>query len=505
LLALLVPTVVSGQTASGAVGERLSLEAAIRTAIENNRQRQTARLQVDKEDADVAAARTRRLPAVQMEVTASQLITPAGFSFPQGAFGNFPGTGPIPSVDTTLSVPRQPTYYVSSQVSQPISQLFRIGLGIRSAATTRDIERERARAEQLSLINSVKRLYFAILQTESALAANNDALALYRELDRFLQVRVAQRVALRSDALEVQVRLAQEELSRTTRQNALASQKEQLNQLLGRDVRTPFEVEDVTAVSALEVDLTAAQSHALENRPDVREARLKLQQADLDRRITKADRIPEVSLAVSYMSNFNIDVLPTNLATVGVRVEWEPFDWGRRKLDLAAKTRTVEQAQLGVRDVEDRTLLDINSRFRTLAEKRALVTVAQMGQTATREKLRVKSNQYQVQAALLPDVLQVRAELADSDDRYQRAMLDFWTARSALAAGARCVRRSVGPRRARLLRSADGSGVRARTGDQIVPRSPLLQPLAASARDDDGWRSVRRHAAVVWTRRADSA
>jgi len=33
-----------------------------------------------------------------------------------------------------------------------------------------------------------------------------------------------------------------------------------------------------------------------------------------------------------------------------------------------------------------------------------------------------------VQAALLPDVLQLRAELADTTDRYQQALLSFWTA-----------------------------------------------------------------------------
>ena len=42
----------------------------------------------------------------------------------------------------------------------------------------------------------------------------------------------------------------------------------------------------------------------------------------------------------------------------------------------------------------------------------------------------MKTNQYQVQAALLPDVLQVRAELADADDRYQQALLGFWTAKA---------------------------------------------------------------------------
>jgi outer membrane protein len=437
LVALLVASTATGQTMADAPGERLTLDAAVKMAVANNRQVQTARLEVDKAEASVAAARTRRLPIFETEATASQLLFPVEFAFPQGAFGTFASTGPIPATDTTINVPRQPTYYLSSQVSQPVSQLFQIGLNIKSAATARDIQRERVRAEQLTVVNRVKRLYFSILQTQSALGATEEALALYRELDRTLQVRVAQKVALRSDSLDVQFHLAQEELSRTTHRNALASQKEQLNQLLGRDVRTPFEVEEVSAISLLEIDLQAAQTQALETRPDIRQARLTLQQAELDRRITKADRIPEVSVAASYVSNFNISVLPSNLATLGVRVSWEPFDWGRKKHELAAKTQTVQQAKLNVREAEDRTVLEINSRFRTLAEKRALLNVASMAQATARERLRVKTNQYQLQAALLPDVLQVRSELATTNDRYQRALLDFWIAKAdyELAAG----------------------------------------------------------------------
>jgi outer membrane protein TolC len=429
-LAFVIPAAVFGQSAPESAAEPLSLRAAIRLAIDNNRQVQTARLQVEKAGEDLAAARTRRLPVFELEATASQLLTPVGFAFPRGAFGDFPGTGPIPAADTTVNVPRQPTFYVTSQASQPISQLFQIGLGIRSASTTREMEVERARAQELAVVNAVKRQYFAILQTKSALVAGEEAIALYRELDRTVQVRVAQKVALRADALDVQYRLAQEELSRTMRRNTLASQKEQLNQLLGRDVRESFDVEDVAAMTVLEIDPVAAQTRALASRPDVREAQLKLQQAELDRRITKADRIPDVSLAVSYSSYFNMQVLPRNLATLGVQVKWEPFDWGRKGRELAVKSHTVQQARLGVRDAEDRTLLEINSRFRTLAEKRALLNVVQMAQSTTREKLRVKANQFQIQAALLPDVLQLRAELADTDDRWQQALLAFWTAKA---------------------------------------------------------------------------
>jgi len=203
-----------------------------------------------------------------------------------------------------------------------------------------------------------------------------------------------------------------------------------LNQLLGRDVRTDFVVEPVTELSIAEVDVDAARTRALENRPDLREARLKVEQADLDRRLKKADRIPELSVAVSYSSYFNIDVMPTNLATAGLQLKWEPFDWGRKGHELAAKTHTVTQARLAVRDTEDRIIVDVNNRFRTLSEKRALLNVARMAQATSREKLRVKTNQYQVQAALLPDVLQLRTEQASSDDQYQQALLAFWTAKA---------------------------------------------------------------------------
>lgn len=430
LLGCLAPGFAAAQSTARPASERLTLDRAVELAVDNNRQLGAARLQVANAEDQIAIARTRRLPIFSTEAQASQLLSPVSFAFLAGSFGEFPATGPIPSTDTTIKVSRQPTMYLQSSVSQPLTQLIKANIGIESAVASRELESEKARATRLSLVNNVKRLYFSILQTQSALEANREALALYRELDRTVQVRVAQQVQLKSDALDVQFRLAQEELTTTTIVNTLASQKEQLNQLLGRDVRTPFEIETASAVSVLDLDLDAAQRVALERRPEVRQARLSLKQAELDRRLTKADRIPDVSAAVSYTSNFNISVLPTNLATAGVQVKWEPFDWGRRSRELSAKNRTIEQAQLAVREAEDRAVVDVNARFRTLTEKRALLRVTEMAQLTAREKVRVKTNQYQVQAAMLNDVLQLRAELASTDERYQQALSAFWTAKA---------------------------------------------------------------------------
>jgi hypothetical protein len=59
LLAASLPTVAGAQPTAA---ERLTLAAAVQQAVDNNRQVETARLQVEKAEADLATARTRRQP-----------------------------------------------------------------------------------------------------------------------------------------------------------------------------------------------------------------------------------------------------------------------------------------------------------------------------------------------------------------------------------------------------------------------------------------------------------
>src|SRR5215471_17365270 len=104
----------------------LTLDQAVALALQNNRQVHNAALEVGKKTDQVAAARTQLLPAFNVYVLESYLLTPVDFTFKQGAFGTFPGTGPIPAKDTTIRTERRPTTVVSAQATQPLSQLYRI-------------------------------------------------------------------------------------------------------------------------------------------------------------------------------------------------------------------------------------------------------------------------------------------------------------------------------------------------------------------------------------------
>ena len=258
-----------------------------------------------------------------------------------------------------------------------------------------------------------------------------EALKSYHELDKVTGDYVIQQAALKADLLAVQTRLAKVEYEQLELSNRLATQKEQLNTLLGRDVDTSFEVTGVPEFTSFETDLTAARKLALERRPELEQARLGIEQATLDRRIKKSEYIPDVSAGFVYLTPRNYaSVIPKNFANVGVVVSWEFFDWGRKKHQLAEKDKAVEQTKNALKETEDEVLIDVGDKFRKLQQSGQALRVARLAENSAKENLRVSTGQYKFQAVLLSNVLQSQASLAEATNEYQQALLAFWTAKA---------------------------------------------------------------------------
>src|SRR5262249_28893666 len=151
----------------------------------------------------LAALRTRRLPEFKFHTLGSQLLTPMSFTFERGAFGAYPGIGPIPNKTTEISTPRRLTLYVTGQINQPLSQLYRINLGLKQLGVGQEIAEQQLRLQRQMVVNNVRRGYYAILQTQSSLRASEEAIRLYQELDRVTSEYVVQQVALKADGMEV--------------------------------------------------------------------------------------------------------------------------------------------------------------------------------------------------------------------------------------------------------------------------------------------------------------
>src|SRR6478672_2757344 len=220
LLAIIIitasPSSVPAQQSSASTAELLTLDQAIALAFRDNRDVKNAQLGIGKAEDDFAAAKAYRLPKIEFNALAGQQLLSPDFTFTKGVLGTYANVGPIPGRDTKMSTPSRPTAILFAQVTQPLSQLHRIRLNIKQAALLSDIAREQLRGQEQSVLNNVKRTYYAIVQTESALQSVRQVLVFYRELERVTGDYVAQQVALKADDLEVKTRLVKTETEELT-------------------------------------------------------------------------------------------------------------------------------------------------------------------------------------------------------------------------------------------------------------------------------------------------
>ena len=219
-------------------------------------------LEAQKFDFRVSTVRSRRLPQFQFAVLGGELMHSFDFTFPAGAFGTYASTGPVPGAETKIRTPARLATLTTASINEPLIQQYKIGLGIRAAKLGRDIAREDVRAERQKTAADARNAYFNLIATQSGIEAAAQAVKTLEEAQRVTARYAAEMTVLRADALEVDARLAKARYELSVAENGMATQREHLNELLGRDLTTPFRVELMPEVDTSDLTLDAARESA---------------------------------------------------------------------------------------------------------------------------------------------------------------------------------------------------------------------------------------------------
>jgi len=412
-------------------GPVLTIDDAVALSLKENLRLQSASLDVDRAKEATAALKTTRLPQFQVYALGGETLRPISFTIPQGALGSYSATAPIPAHNSSITTPRQFTGFIFGQAGQPLSQLWKIHLAVISSRISEDLTKERLRQQRQDTAQSVRELYYKIAQTqtqiESAEAIEKYLVELGGETDR----KLVERAVLKGDSLSVRAKLSQQRYQLVNLRDQAKTQKESLNRLMGRDLDREFSVEVQPMPAADEIDLSAAHRIALSLRPEIQEARLNTKKAETEVRRERAKYIPDISAGFTYASFPNVSFAPQNVLNAGFTLQWQPFDWGQKHHTTKALRNVTEQSMLAEKDTQQQVLLDVNTRFRALAEARVLLDTTALAQEAQREKLHELTNQYREKAVLLSDVLQQESTAVQADSEHQSAVAAFWKAKAS--------------------------------------------------------------------------
>src|SRR5215472_6593525 len=128
----------------------LTLDQAIQIAITNNRSLKVSSLDIEKSKWELASTKTHRLPSFTTAMFASGNLTSPTFTFKKGIFGPS-GGGVLPTEDVHIPLSSGVTGYALAQVAQPLTQLWKIHLGVKESELGVDYSNEQYRSKRQSV------------------------------------------------------------------------------------------------------------------------------------------------------------------------------------------------------------------------------------------------------------------------------------------------------------------------------------------------------------------
>lgn len=427
---LRILTIALGAAAATAA-ERLTVDAAVELALGGNRRLQQGVLAVELARERERQARAFAYPQVSGGLVAGRLLAPLDLRFPAGSLGSYAATGPLPGSPTDVRADPGWALTGNVQVVQPLTQQYKIAQRAEAAERGRAAEAERQKGRGLQVADQVRQACIALLQTRSTLALLAENRAFLAEYQRVATLGVAASSLLRPEEMAVAARLAELEWQEAQAGDRMTAAREQLNLLLGRELATPLEIEPLPSALPEEPELAGAVARAVAARPESRQARLEYETSRHSLAAARADLWPEASAVVSQQWISRMDPLPRSVGYAGLAVQWDIFDGGRRRVEVAAARRTVEQARLGIQEAEEQVRLEVAATHRALRHTRLALRGAELALALEAERLRVARELRAADSALLRELLQQRSAYEAALSRRQHAFYEAWLARFA--------------------------------------------------------------------------
>lgn len=279
---------------------------------------------------------------------------------------------------------------------------------------------------------TVAAAYFAVLDARSNRTTAEEAVRRAESHLRDARNFLKKGTVVRNDVLRAEVQVAEMQLALVSARTAEAVAVAALNQAIGFNVSSPTQVAD--RAEAPPFDLTLAQSLqlAVDNREEFRVILRTIASSALGTDIARADFLPRVYAGGSAIHEAGPMVTANDLVNVGVYIELDVFQGGKRLARMDQARSEVREAIARAREVCDRIAYEVNAAWLAIADARQRIELARTAVTQAQENRRLVGNLFQRGDATPTEVLDAELVLVRAQQSYANALYDYQTALARL-------------------------------------------------------------------------
>ena len=286
-------------------------------------------------------------------------------------------------------------------------------------------------------INDILSTYYDIVRQKQVLEATQRSVTISKERLRITQSQKDVGTASKFDVLRAQVDMNGDKSSLMNQELTLQQAKTRLNQLLGRDVKTKFDVIDTidvkTGLSYNDLFSTTMQKNnqlllAKQNK-NVAQAQLRLERGDL---------FPVISLNLGYNYSRSesgagfFKSSNTTGITYGVSASFNLFDGLNTRRRIENAEVSIESSELALKQVEDQVKALFENTYLKYQNSLQLVKLESENYKAAEENANIALEKLKVGSITPVDFRQVQLDLMNAKSRLLSAEYDAKTSETNL-------------------------------------------------------------------------
>ncbi|MGQ9509683.1 MAG: TolC family protein [Thermodesulfobacteriota bacterium] len=279
------------------------------------------------------------------------------------------------------------------------------------------------------IVLQVREGYYNILKAEKFLEVARQTVKQFSAQLEVTKAFFEVGIVPKNDVLQAEVRLANAKQGLVRAENDLILTKAYLNSLLRREMDAPLEVVDILEYKPFPTSYEDSLKEALEKRPEIKNANLRIEQAKEGVKIARSGFFPTLTLSGNYT---RISEEPGLMGdwrgerwTIQTMANFTLGDWGKTAYRVGESKAKVTQAEYSKTQLVEGILLEVKNNYQNMLVAERNLSFAEKAIEQAEENLRMNEERYKYQVATATDVLDAVTLLAQARVNYYNALSDF--------------------------------------------------------------------------------
>lgn len=292
--------------------------------------------------------------------------------------------------------------------------------------------------QKLSLENQVTQNFYSLYQAKMALDIAREELENQRQSHDIIARKVEAGLSAREELFQAELNLANSDLNVQNQVESLDNMYDDFKVLLGISIYDEIDVETSVTYEKVEIDLQRALDNALDERLELRQSEISIQNAmnELTRTAAQNEFSGDLTLTYGLIGTDedfgNMYDSPTEQNEIGVTFNIPLWDWGENDSRVKASQIDIDRQKLMLEDERTGIILAIRRAYRSMKKLDTQISIAEQNVRNAQMTYDINLERYENGDLTSMDLNLYQTQLSESKNglietilNYKLALLDM--------------------------------------------------------------------------------